>query len=83
MTIELPAELESALRARARAQGLSVEVFVRQVVERQLGSVAQNADHTPFHTGHGMFAAYGLSPSADEIDANRAEIFGKFGESLQ
>jgi plasmid stability protein len=83
MTIELPTELESALRAHARAQGLSVEVFVRQVVERQLGSLTQNADHAPFNTGRGMFSSYGHSPSADEIDANRAEIFGKFGESLQ
>jgi hypothetical protein len=28
----------------------------------------------PFKTGHGMFAKYGQAPSAEEIDANRADM---------
>jgi hypothetical protein len=34
----------------------------------------------PFKTGRGMFAKYGQAPSAEEIDANRADMFRNFGE---
>jgi hypothetical protein len=34
----------------------------------------------PFKTGCGMFAKYGQAPSAEEIDANRADMFRNFGE---
>ena len=34
----------------------------------------------PFKTGRGMFAKYGQAPSAEEIDANRADMFQNFGE---
>jgi hypothetical protein len=36
----------------------------------------------PFKTGRGSFAKYGQSPSAEEIDANRADMFRNFGESF-
>jgi hypothetical protein len=29
-----------------------------------------------------MFAKYGRAPSAEDIDANRAEMFGGFAEDL-
>jgi hypothetical protein len=34
----------------------------------------------PFKTGRGMFAKYGQAPSAEEIDANQADMFQNFGE---
>ncbi|HWE85481.1 MAG TPA: hypothetical protein VG267_11085 [Terracidiphilus sp.] len=84
MTIELPAQLESALKAQAAARGLSVDVFVRRVVERQLAADEREpSDGAPFKTDRGVLAGYGPAPSAEEIDSNRAEIFGRFGESLQ
>jgi hypothetical protein len=33
-------------------------------------------------TGRGVFAKYGQAPSGEEIDANRADMFGNFGEDL-
>jgi len=36
----------------------------------------------PFKSGRGMFAKYGEAPSAEEIDANRAEMFRCFGEGF-
>lgn len=84
MTIELPAQLESVLKARAAARGLSVDVFVTQVVERQLAAdESEPSNGAPFKTDRGVLAGHGHAPSAEEIDANRAEIFAKFGESLQ
>jgi hypothetical protein len=35
----------------------------------------------PFKTSYGALAKFGPAPSAEDIDANRAEIFGNFGES--
>jgi hypothetical protein len=36
----------------------------------------------PFETGRGMLAKYGPAPSADEIDANRADMFRGFAEDF-
>jgi plasmid stability protein len=80
MTIDLPAELEAALKAHASAQGLSVERFVRQIVERQIRESQPGT--APFKTGRGAFAQYGLAPSSQEIETNRAEIFARFGETF-
>jgi plasmid stability protein len=43
LTIELPDNLEAALRAQANAQGVSEEGYVRRVLERDLATPA----HTP------------------------------------
>lgn len=83
MTIELPAELESALKAQANAHGVSVASYVREVVERDLAPTIQiQFSGVPFETGRGMFAKYGEAPSAAEIDENRADMFRNFGESF-
>ena len=36
----------------------------------------------PFKSAYGLLAQYGPAPSAEEIDANRADMFRGFGESL-
>jgi hypothetical protein len=36
LTIDLPAAQTAALEAKARAKGISVELYVRQVLERNL-----------------------------------------------
>jgi len=81
MTIELPEKLEAALKVQANAHGVSADGYVREVLERDLASSleAQSSD-VPFKTGRGMFAKYGQAPSAEEIDANRADMFRNFGE---
>jgi len=81
MMIELPEELEAALRVQANAHGVSAAGYVREVLERDLASSREEqSSGPPFKTGRGMFAKYGKAPSAEEIDANRAEMFRNFGE---
>jgi plasmid stability protein len=81
MTIQLPEELGAALKAEAHARGLSVEGYAREILERDLAASRQvESSGAPFKTGRGMFAKYGQAPSAEEIDANRADMFRNFGE---
>ena len=81
MTIELPEDFSAALKARANAHGVSADGYAREVLERDLAaSVEGESSGVPFKTGRGMFAKYGQAPSAEEIDANRADMFRNFGE---
>ena len=81
MMIELPEKLAAALKAQANAHGVSVAGYVREVLERDLASsIEKQSSGAPFKTGRGMFAKYGQAPSAEEIDANRADMFRNFGE---
>ena len=83
LTIELPDELGAALQAYARAQGVSPDHYLTQVLEHTLmrETGQQNAGE-PFETGRGMLAQYGPAPSKEEIDANRAEMFHGFAEDF-
>lgn len=81
MIIELPETLGPALRAHANARGVSVAGYVREIIERDLSpSPQENSTVIPFKTGSGIFSKYGPAPSAEEIDANRADMFRNFGE---
>jgi plasmid stability protein len=80
MMIELPEKLEAALKVQANAHGVSPAGYVCEVLERDLASALGQSSGTPFKTGRGMFAKYGEAPSAEEIDANRADMFQSFGE---
>jgi plasmid stability protein len=83
MMIELPEKLESALKMQANAHGVSAAGYVRVILERDLASsVESQSPCTPFKTGHGVLAKYGQAPSAEEIDANRADMFRNFGERV-
>jgi hypothetical protein len=83
MVVELPAEFEPGVKAQALLRGLSVEDYVRDVVERDLQLAEETAcSNEPFESGWGMLAAYGPAPSAEEIDENRADMFRSFGESI-
>jgi plasmid stability protein len=83
MMIELPEELGAALKVRANAHGVSADGYVRKVLERDLAASREaQSSGTPFKTGRGMFAKYGQAPSAEEIDANRADMFRNFGEAF-
>jgi len=80
MIIELPEELGAALRVQANAHGVSPDGYVREVLKRDLASSLETqSSGVPFKTGRGMFAKYGQAPSAEEIDANRADMFRNFG----
>ncbi|MBV9612458.1 MAG: hypothetical protein JO091_08290 [Acidobacteriaceae bacterium] len=80
LTIELPDNLEAALKAHADAQGVSEAGYVRTLLERDLSGAATVS--TPLETGYGSLAQYGRAPTAEEIDANRAEMFRHFGENF-
>jgi plasmid stability protein len=83
VTIELPDQLEAALKVQANAHGGSPDGYVRQVLERDLAETLKSSPlGPPFKTGRGLFAKYGPAPSAEEIDANRADMFSSFSESF-
>ena len=82
MTIVLPEELEMAVKVQANARGVSPDVYVREVLERNIEKVAQPEGTKPFKSGLGMWAKYGVSLSAEEIDEIRAEMFKNFGEGF-
>jgi len=83
MLIEVPGELEAALKNQANAHGVSPAGYVRVVLERDLASSLEaQSSGTPFKTGRGILAKYGPAPSAEEIDANRADMFRNFGERI-
>jgi len=82
MTIEISEQLESAIKMKANACGVSPDMYVREVLERDLEIVLESElPLVPFKTGRGMLAEYGSAPSAEEIDANSADMFKAFGES--
>ena len=82
MTIVLPEELEIAVKVQANARGVSPDAYVREVLERNIDKVQGPKAGTPFKSGLGMWAKYGISLSAEEIDENRAEMFKNFGEEF-
>jgi plasmid stability protein len=83
MMFELPEKLEAALKIQANAHGVSPAGYVCEVLERDLASSLDvQSSSVPFKTGRGLFAKYGQAPSAEEIDANRADMFRNFGEDF-
>jgi hypothetical protein len=83
MIIELPEKLGAILKVQANARGVSPDGYVRDVLERDLApSLEEQSSGIPFKTGRGMFAKYGQAPSAEEIDANRSDMFRNFGEDF-
>jgi hypothetical protein len=82
LTIELPDNLEAALKAQANAQGVSEAGYVRTLLETNLANSASAPSLPPFETGFGSLGRYGRAPTAEDIDANRAEMFGRFGDEF-
>ncbi len=65
-----------ALKSKAAAEGLTLKGWL----DKQAAETA--ALRKPLKTGRGMFAKYGPAPSAEEIDANRKDMFRGFGEPV-
>ena len=81
LTIQLPEKIEAALKEQANAYGVSPEQYVFALLECDLAPLLKaQLPSPPFKTGRGMLAKYGPAPSAEEIDANRAEMFRRFVE---
>ena len=81
LTIELPDDLEQALKAKAMAQGVSLAGFTRHVLEEAV-KVPEAQALTPKKSGYGMLAKYGPGPSEEEIDENRREMFRGFAQDV-
>jgi hypothetical protein len=81
MLIEVPEDLEAALKNQANAHGVTPAGYVRVVLERDLAlSLNAQPPNVPFKTERGVLAKFGPAPSAEEIDANRADMFRGFGD---
>ena len=81
LNIEIPANLEVALKAKAQEQGVSASGYACQVLERDLSENAPKKPK-PKKSAFGLLAKYGPGPSAEEIDENRREMFRGFAEDV-
>jgi hypothetical protein len=81
MTITLPPQEEARLIALARAKGLSMDVLVREALNKILAEAPDVSPKEPTRSLRGLFAKYGSAPSAEDIDQNRAEMFANFPRS--
>jgi hypothetical protein len=75
--IELTDEQAAALTAKAAAQGLTLEAWIRKLAGEEAGAVAK-----PLKSAYGLLAEFGPAPSAEEIDENRRDMFRGFGEDF-
>jgi hypothetical protein len=75
LTIEFSSERVAALKAKASAEGLTVEEWLRKLAEHEVEPVAPEK---PFTSGYGLLTKYGPAPSSEEIDENRREMFRGF-----
>jgi plasmid stability protein len=81
LTIELPDDLEAALKARAMAQGVTLAGFARHLLEEAVRP-ADAPKFKPKKSGYGLLAKYGPGPSVEEIDENRREMFRGFAQDV-
>lgn len=76
LQIELPDKQAASLKAIAAARGLTLSAWLGKLADE----ATEPAVRKPLKSGRGMFAKYGPAPSAEEIDANRQEIFRDFAQ---
>ena len=76
LNIDIPPDLEAQLAAKAQAEGVSPELYLRRMLEQQL-NIKQPGGRS-LKSSYGILAKYGPAPSAEEIDENRAEMFKHF-----
>jgi plasmid stability protein len=81
LTIELPDDLEAALKAKALAHGVSLAGFTRQVLEEAV-KPTEGQKLRPKKSAYGLLAEYGPGPSEEEIDENRREMFRGFAQDV-
>jgi hypothetical protein len=87
MEVHFTPEQEAQLAHMATRIGTDAEHLVKNAALRLLENEdafagADMKPASPFKTGRGMFAKYGPSPSTEDIDANRAEMFSRFAEDF-
>ena len=78
--IEIPDDQAALLKAKAAAQGLTLEAWLLKLASDE---VRAGISEKPLKTGRGMLAKYGPAPSAEEIDENRRDMFRGFAENFE
>ena len=82
ITVPLEPEKQARLTALAQAKGQSADDLVREAIDKILAEAPEaTAQKEPTRSLRGLLAKYGSSPSAEEIDQNRAEMFANFPRS--
>jgi hypothetical protein len=79
VSIEVSNEQLAALNAKAAAQGLTLQDWLKKLAGEEAESTPPGQ---PFKSGYGMLAKYGAAPSAEEIDENRSEMFRGFAKDF-
>ena len=81
VTIDLSEQNAAALEAQARAAHMPPERYLSEIVARALhGEQPAEQLPKPKKSAYGLLAKYGPGPTEEEIDENRREMFGGFGE---
>jgi hypothetical protein len=78
-SIEISNEQLVALKAKAAAQGLTLQDWL---LKRATEETEPGQPLMPFKSGYGMLARYGPAPSAEDIDKNRREMFQGFAKDI-
>jgi hypothetical protein len=65
VTIEVSKEQLATLKAKASAQGLTLQDWLQKLAAEE---TEESQSGKPFKSGYGMLAKYGPAPSAEEID---------------
>ena len=84
MTITLPLEPQKAAKliAVAESKGMTADELVSQAVDKIIAEAPEAAAHNePTLSLRSLLARYGIAPSAEEIDRNRADMFRNFPRS--
>jgi hypothetical protein len=79
VSIEVSSEQLAGLKAKAAAQGLIRQDWLRKLA---LEEPEPAKEGRPSKSGYGMLAKYGPGPSAKEIDENRWEMFRGFAKDF-
>jgi hypothetical protein len=75
--IDIPDDQAAALKAKAAADGLSLEGWFQKMARRE--APLQGA-RGPKRSAYGLLARYSPGPSDADINANRREMFRGFAE---
>lgn len=78
--IQIPDEQAAALKAKAAAQGLTLEAWFRKLADEVAGAKTKRK---PKKSAYGLLSQYGPGPSAEEIEENRREMFRGFAEDIE
>jgi hypothetical protein len=79
VSIEVSNEQLAALKAKAAAQGLTLQDWLKKLADE---GAEPTQPGQPFKSGYGMLVKYGPAPSGEEIDENRREMFRGFAKDF-